>query len=519
MKLIYSGVAQLVEQVAVNHFVGGSSPSSGAKKGPVMGPFFISKYIYRLLIFFNLIGIGFSQDYSIKFDGQNDYVLIPDNPLLDLTQDYTLEAWIFPESFSWLAGIISKYHTNAANGYILRLTNQSPHTGLGFDELITSTNILSANQWYHIAAVKEGPNRKIYINGVEYPLSGSALNVNANNNPIRIGSDYGGRYFDGRIDEVKIWDYARTQEEISSTMYTPPSLEQLGLIAYYNFNSGSGNTLYDQTSNSLNGSIMGGPQWVDGFTISGILGDVNFDENLNIYDAVMLVAIMLGVENGTDLQLNVCDTNQDGLVNIEDVVLLFEWILDIDYSNRNILTNGKYTVDEKSITILSDGEVAGIEISISDINSFQTLDFPQGWSWSKNNDHLVAYSTDGSPLPNNFTFFIESGKSVKNIKLVGWGNSVIEAKKYIPPVSFNLRTSPNPFNPKCSISFQVSIDSNIKVNIYNSKGQFLETLANNYFHQGDHIIYWQPKMYASGIYFVQISDAITTQNQKVIYLK
>ena len=131
---------------------------------------------------------------------------------------------------------------------------------------------------------------------------------------------------------------------ISSTMYTPPSLEQLGLIAYYNFNSGSGNTLYDQTSNSLNGSIMGGPQWVDGFTISGILGDVNFDENLNIYDAVMLVAIMLGVENGTDLQLNVCDTNQDGLVNIEDVVLLFEWILDIDYSNRNILTNGKYTV-------------------------------------------------------------------------------------------------------------------------------------------------------------------------------
>ena len=40
----------MVEQVAVNHFVGGSSPSSGAKKDPVMGPFFISKYIYCLLI-------------------------------------------------------------------------------------------------------------------------------------------------------------------------------------------------------------------------------------------------------------------------------------------------------------------------------------------------------------------------------------------------------------------------------------------------------------------------------------
>ena len=517
--MIYSGVAQLVEQVAVNHFVGGSSPSSGAKKGPVTGPFFISKYIYLFLIFFNLIGVGFAQDYSIKFDGQNDYVLIPDNSLLDLTQNYTLEAWIFPESFSWLAGIISKYHTNAANGYILRLTNQSPHNGLGFDELITSTNILSANQWYHIAAVKEGANRKVYINGIEHSLSGSALNVNANNNPIRIGSDYGGRYFDGRIDEVRIWDIARTQAEIASTMNNLPSGEEFGLIAYYNFNSGSGNILFDQTSNEQDGSLMGNPQWVDGFTISGILGDVNFDENLNVYDAVMLVAIMLGIENGTDLQINACDTNQDGLINIEDVVLLFEWILEIDYNNRNILTNGKYIVDEKSITISSNGEVAGIEILISDINSFQTLDLPQGWSWSKNNGCLVAYSTDGSPLPNNFSFFTESAESVKNIKLVGWANSVVEAKKYISPTSFNLRSSPNPFNPKCSISFQVFNSTKVKVDIYNANGQYMETLANQFFQKGKHILDWHPKSYSSGIYFLHISDFKTSQNQKVIYLK
>ena len=278
----YSGVAQLVEQVAVNHFVGGSSPSSGAKKGPLLGPFFIFKYLRYILIFISCLNLGFSQDYSIKFDGQNDYVFISDNSLLDLTQDYTLEAWIFPESFSWLAGIISKYHTNAANGYILRLTSQAPYTGLGFDELITSTNIISANQWYHVAAVKEGATRVIYVNGIEYQLSGSALNVSANNNPIRIGSDYGGRYFDGRIDEVRIWNTARTQEEISLTMNTPPSMEDTGLIAYYNFNSGSGDILFDQTGNGLDGAIMGGPQWVDGFTISGNLGHVNFDENLNI---------------------------------------------------------------------------------------------------------------------------------------------------------------------------------------------------------------------------------------------
>ena len=114
----------------------------------------------------------------------------------------------------------------------MRLTNQSPYTGLGFDELVTSTNLLNANQWYHIAAVKDGPSRKVFINGIEYPLSGSALNVVANNNPVRLGSDYGGRYFDGRIDEVRIWNISRTQTEITSTMDNPPSFGENGLIAY-----------------------------------------------------------------------------------------------------------------------------------------------------------------------------------------------------------------------------------------------------------------------------------------------
>ena len=107
------------------------------------------------IIFFSL-NLVIGQDHSINFDGNDDYIRILDHASLDLTENYTLEAWIFPESFSWLAGIISKYHTNAANGYMLRLTHQSPYTGLGFDEVVTSTGVLNGNQWYHIAAVNNG---------------------------------------------------------------------------------------------------------------------------------------------------------------------------------------------------------------------------------------------------------------------------------------------------------------------------------------------------------------------------
>ena len=59
----------------------------------------------------------------------------------------------------------------------------------------------------------------------------------------------------------------------------------------------------------------------------------------------------------------------------------------------------------------------------------------------------------------------------------------------------------------------------IKVDIYNSKGQFMETLINKVFYKGNQTIYWQPRVYSSGIYFIQVSDAVTSQNQKIIYLK
>ena len=51
---------------------------------------------------------------------------------------------------------------------------------------------------------------------------------------------------------------------------------------------------------------------------------------------------------------------------------------------------------------------------------------------------------------------VKKFNSVKNIKLVGWANSVVEAKKYILPTSFNLRSSPNPFNPKTNIGSRPS---------------------------------------------------------------
>ena len=475
-------------------------------------------YIFFLLLIMADINLS-GQDYSLGFDGDGDYVRIPDHPDLDFTENYTIEAWIFVESFSWLAGIVSKYQTNAANGYMLRLTAQAPYTGIGFDEVVTANGVLSSNQWYHIAAVNNAGDRIVYVNGSEIALSGNPLSVVANNNAIRIGSDYASRYFDGRIDEIRIWGLPREQSDIIDNMYTSFSGQEDGLIAYYTFNEGSGETLYDQTGNGHDGALMGDLVWLDGYTVTGNLGDVNFDEILNIYDAVMLVAIMLAQEEGTELQIEACDTNQDGVLDIEDIVLLFEWILGINNSQNNSLTKGHYSIQNNRVMINSDGDIAGVQVVVSNSDIIGSEHLPAGWSWNQSGNHYIAYSTDGTSLPQNFSLTINEISSIESIKLVGWGRSSIQAQEELVPTNFNLTTFPNPFNPVCKISFQIPSEKKIKINCFNTYGQHLQTIHNGQLKTGNHTLSWYPNDLASGIYFISIEDNSNFEVQKVMYIK
>ena len=470
------------------------------------------------IIFFSL-NLGIGQDHSINFDGNDDYIRILDHANLDLTENYTLEAWIFPESFSWLAGIISKYHTNAANGYMLRLTHQSPYTGLGFDEVVTSTGVLNSNQWYHIAAVNNGGDRSLYINGSEYTLSGTPLNVSANNNNLKIGSDYGGRFFDGRIDEVRIWDIPRTQDDIVATLDTVLSGAETGLVAYYTFNEGSGDTLFDQTGHGHDGALMGNPSWADGYTLSGLLGDINFDEVLNIYDAVMLVAIMLAHEDGTEFQLHACDTNQDGIIDIEDIVLLIQWILDIDGNLRNALSHGEYSLDNRSVVFESDGEIAGFQMELSEPVAVSEIHLPSGWGWNQAGATCVAYSMDCASLPDGFTLTLGKSGIVTHLKLAGWGSKAIQAQETPLPESFGLQVGPNPFNPRCTISFELSNATHIELDVYNLKGQYLTSIMTGMLQPCKHQFYWVPSNVSSGAYFIRVSDGKNSQFAKILYLK
>jgi len=87
------------------------------------------------------------------------------------------------------------------------------------------------------------------------------------------------------------------------------------------------------------------------------------------------------------------------------------------------------------------------------------------------------------------------------------------------PSDFNFMTSPNPFNPLCKISFQISSEKNIKINCFNLHGQHLQTIHSGQMKIGNHKINWYPDDLASGIYFISIEDNSTFQVQKVMFIK
>lgn len=185
---------------------------------------------------------------ALSFDGANDYVEIADMDFLDLTVAYTFEVWIRPQGFSSLAGILSKYQTNGAEGYFVRMLQTAPYTGINFDGMSTASGILSAGKWYHVAAVNDNGTRRLYLNGELQQLTGSVSPVVANSDPLRIGVDYSSRFFNGDIDEVRIWNVALTAAQVRENMHLALSGTEPGLLSYLQFNRDQGTVVKDPVS-------------------------------------------------------------------------------------------------------------------------------------------------------------------------------------------------------------------------------------------------------------------------------
>jgi gliding motility-associated-like protein len=231
-----------------------------------------------LITYTNADGCSISQSITVvdcsqplgnvlHFDGVNDYITTASNiPALNITADLTLETWIkFDQVNSDYVRLIGKGDANnrtyglwlQTDGKLLFQINGTP-TGLNF----TSTTSLQPGIWYHIAAIRNGNTAKIFINGVEDATATTTVSPQTNTFPLTVGYGTIHNYLKGSLEDVRVWNIARTVSQIQQGMYNSINGNETGLVAYYDFNQGiaSGNNTTitianDKSLNALNATL------------------------------------------------------------------------------------------------------------------------------------------------------------------------------------------------------------------------------------------------------------------------
>lgn len=203
---------------------------------------------------------------AVRFDGQNDYIAIPDTTSLPSgNSSYTLEAWIKPNSMGD-RGIIGwgPWGTESSVNALRLMGSGSIRHYWWANDLDVNVGNLADGQWHHVAATFDGTTRSLYVDGV---LKGSdtpkrhRLPIRATN--VRIGSTNNGEYFNGSIDDVAIWHRALSPEEIANRQSVPPNPADRDLAVYYPFSEGVGNSVAASglATSSLSGALINGAAW------------------------------------------------------------------------------------------------------------------------------------------------------------------------------------------------------------------------------------------------------------------
>jgi hypothetical protein len=178
---------------------------------------------------------------AMEFDGTDDYILISDNADINPNNQWTVVAWVKLDNISGGRKIVSRgssgesIDTNANTG----LSVDDGNVKVDYEYGTGGTNVtrysastLDTGVWYFISGVYTGGDIEVYVNGAldNGLITGTPSNLpNTTSSVLTVGAFGGGVIdkFDGKIDEVKIYNYALSEDEIK-TLYNGSAAMAMG---------------------------------------------------------------------------------------------------------------------------------------------------------------------------------------------------------------------------------------------------------------------------------------------------
>ena len=235
--------------------------------------------------------------YGLYFDGVNDYVTFGAAPSLG-SATFTIEVWFKRTGTGLTANsgtggvvaipLVTKGRGEGDGGdvdmnYFLGIRASDNvlaadfeegvgGSALGLNHPIYGTTAITNNIWHHAAATYNGTKWQLFLDGaleseltvsqpprydsIQHAAIGAAL--------TSTGASAGA--FNGSIDEVRIWNYARTAQQIADNrgLEIPTAT---GLIGRWSMSEGSGTTIANSSGTVVNGTLTNGPKWSSGFPI------------------------------------------------------------------------------------------------------------------------------------------------------------------------------------------------------------------------------------------------------------
>lgn len=226
---------------------------------------------------------AYSQNAALNFDGNNDYLYSNIDELATGNTTHTIEAWLYidalPSTRTWPFNL-GQYNTGAHH-WLLEADGDFVVGVFNNGAAQTSTNLTSkVGSWVHLATVFDGTTLSLYVDGTL--TSQVAATFNFMDKHLYTGRPFfsGEDYFNGAMDEIRIWSTARTSSQIANNREQALNGNESGLLAYYDFQEGTPNGDNTSIANVLDRSPNNNNCSINNFAKSGtssnwILGPIN----------------------------------------------------------------------------------------------------------------------------------------------------------------------------------------------------------------------------------------------------
>lgn len=176
-----------------------------------------------------------------------------------------------------------------------------------------------------------------------------------------------------------------------------------------------------------------------------------------------------------------------------------------------------YTLDH-NVGVVSESHIVGYRYI--DVTECVLNDYAGGRSRTQ---YRIAFQIEtDNDFMGDFISFITGNPPIDEytpILNIIFSNEISSNEDVTSNTDIELKNYPNPFNPQTTISYSVAEPGNVQLQIYNTKGQLIETLVDDFKYAGNYAVEWNAEDQASGVYFYQIKTDNSVIRKKCILLK